>query len=188
MREYKVLFAGAMGSGKTTAITQISEIAPGSTEAVNTDRASCDKSHTTVALDYGEMTLDGGDKLRLYGTPGQARFDFMWSILGQGALGVILLVDHSRPDPFADLRDYATRFSAVIHGSSAVVGVGRIANEDEGAIGRYLDVLDDLGMQLPVFSVDVRRRDDVSLLLEALLFQIEAGLSEMEFPGELPHE
>lgn len=185
MKEYKVLFAGGMGAGKTTAIAQISEIPPASTEAVNTDRNSFDKTHTTVALDYGELTLEGGDKLRLYGTPGQARFDFMWTIVGKGALGVVLLVDHSRPEPLADLREYVQRFGAVIRQSCAVVGVGRMDEEDEDSIGAYLEALDELGLQVPVFSVDVRRREDVALLLETLLIQIEAGLQD-DGTGEAP--
>ena len=75
-REYKLVFAGSMGAGKTTAIGAISEIPPVRTDVANSDLATFAKATTTAAMDYGEVTLDGGDKLRLYGTPGQARFDF----------------------------------------------------------------------------------------------------------------
>src|SRR5690606_37353134 len=112
-REYKLIFAGSMGAGKTTAIAAISEISPVRTDVENTDRASHQKATTTAAMDYGEVTLAGGDKLRLYGTPGQTRFDFMWKILGKGALGVIILVDNSRPDPLADLREYLQAFHEI---------------------------------------------------------------------------
>lgn len=187
MREYKVLFVGSMGAGKTTAIAAISEIAPTSTEAVNSDRATFDKSHTTVSMDYGEITLEGGDKLRLYGTPGQARFDFMWNILGVGALGVILLIDHNRGDPLADLRDYATRFAPMIHGSCGVVAVGRLPDHlAPEAIAAYQQELATLGLSIPVFSVDVRERADVLLLLEALLGQIEASVLAAEAETETP--
>lgn len=181
MREYKILFVGSMGAGKTTAITAISEIPPASTDVLNSDRAGFDKSHTTVAMDYGEITLEGGDKLRLYGTPGQARFDFMWNIVGAGALGVIVLIDHGRPDPYADLKDYATRFAPMIHGSCGVVAVGRLPEHEAGeAIGIYQQALCALDLAIPVFSVDVRRREDVLLLLDALLGQIEANLLHAE--------
>jgi uncharacterized protein len=187
MREYKILFVGTMGAGKTTAITAISEIPPTSTEALNSDRATFDKSHTTVAMDYGEITLDGGDKLRLYGTPGQARFDFMWNILGAGALGVILLIDHGRGDPLADLRDYATRFAPMIQGSCGVVAVGRLPDHQAPeAIAACQQELAALGLAIPVFSVDVRQRTDVLLLLEALLGQIEAAVLTAEAAAATP--
>ena len=76
-REYKIIITGTMGAGKTTAIAAISDVAPITTEAVNSDRSSSNKASTTVALDYGEVALDGGDRVRLYGTPGQVRFKFM---------------------------------------------------------------------------------------------------------------
>ena len=102
-QEYIVLVAGPMGAGKTTAISALSEVPVVRTEAVNTDTARNAKAHTTVALDYGEITLDGGDKVRLYGVPGQERFDFMWSILEKRALGLLLLIDDTAASPVADL-------------------------------------------------------------------------------------
>ena len=69
MTEHKILFTGTMGAGKTTAIAAVSEIPPMRTDVRNTDD-SVSKATTTVGLDYGELTLDNGEKLRLYGTPG----------------------------------------------------------------------------------------------------------------------
>ena len=83
-REIKILFTGSMGAGKTTAIASVSDVAPVQTEAVNSDLSQHSKTHTTVAMDYGEVQLAGGDRLRLYGTPGQRRFNVMWQILGRG--------------------------------------------------------------------------------------------------------
>ncbi len=88
------------GAGKTTAIRAISEIPSRPHRRLTTAIASShEKATTTAALDYGEVTLSVGDKLRLYGTPVQLRFDFMWQILAESALGVVLLVDNSRPIP-----------------------------------------------------------------------------------------
>ncbi len=173
-REYKLIFTGSMGVGKTTAIAAISEIAPVSTDVQNSDLATSNKATTTTALDYGEVTLDGGDKLRLYGTPGQARFDFMWKILGVGALGVVILVDNSRPDPVADLREYLHAFTEIVHGSRAVIGIGRTDTHEYPAIDDYHAAIASLGLPIPVLSVDVRRREDVLLLLDILFHQIEA--------------
>ena len=124
MNEHKILFTGVTGSGKTTAIAAVSEIAPLSTDVRNTD-AGGGKRMTTVGLDYGELTLDNGDKLRLYGTPGQQRFDFMWTILSRGALGLIILIDNSQPDPLADLDLYLTGFAQLIADTACVVAIGR---------------------------------------------------------------
>ena len=94
LQQYKIVFAGSMGAGKTEAIKSLSEIPVLATEAFNTDSKTHNKMQTTVGIDYGEITLDDGAKIGLYGTPGQARFDFIWPLICKGALGVIILVDH----------------------------------------------------------------------------------------------
>lgn len=175
LKEYKLIFAGSMGAGKTTAIAAISEIAPVRTDVENTDRATHDKATTTAAMDYGEVTLIGGDKLRLYGTPGQTRFDFMWKILGKGALGVIILVDNSRPDPLADLREYLEAFGEIAQQSRAVIGVGRSETHPVPTLDAFHSVTSELNVSAPIVSVDVRRREDVLLLLDILFNQIEAA-------------
>ena len=175
LREYKLIFTGSMGAGKTTAIAAVSEIEPCRTDVVNNDRSRHAKATTTAALDYGEVTLAGGDKLRLYGTPGQSRFDFMWKILGQGSLGVIILVDNSRPDPLADLRDYAHAFGDALAESRAVVGVGRRESHPSPGIEEYHDTVNGLGYEAPILSIDVRKRGDVLMLLDVLFHQIEAA-------------
>jgi signal recognition particle receptor subunit beta len=87
----KFVFTGCVNAGKTTAIAAISEVVPVSTEVKPSEESVIKrKSTTTVAMDYGELTLDNGEKIYLYGTPGQRRFDFMCSILTQGALGLII--------------------------------------------------------------------------------------------------
>jgi signal recognition particle receptor subunit beta len=162
-----------MGAGKTTAIRAISDIPPVNTEAANLDKARHGKAETTVGLDYGETLLEGGEKLRLYGLPGQERFDFMWRILCRGALGVVLLADNGAPGAVAGLDVYLEAFGELARTGSMVIGVGRLA-AGSSRIGDYTDALRARGLRLPVFAVDVRRRDDVLLLLEALLQQIEA--------------
>lgn len=171
--ELKLLFAGPMGAGKTTAIGAISDLPPITTEAVNTDRAQHAKSHTTVAFDYGEARLPDGARLRLYGMPGQARFDFMWKIVADGALGVIVLADNTRPEPLADLALYVEAFAPLAGRGAMVIGIGR-GGQGPTSVDDYAAWLAGRGLAVPVFTVDVRRRDDVLLLLDALLNQIEA--------------
>lgn len=171
--DYKLLFAGPMGAGKTTAIGAISEIPPISTEAHNLDKAQHSKATTTVGLDYGEVALPDGARLKLYGLPGQGRFDFMWKLLAEGAIGVVLLMDNTRSDPIAELDTYVNAFKPLAHQSRMVIGVGR-TNEGSTRIadyGQHLHTHHQL--RLPVFSIDARKREDVLLLLDALVQQIE---------------
>ncbi len=109
--EFKILFTGPMGAGKTTAITQLSDQDCVSTDVVNTDLEQCDKEMTTAGLDYGYISLPDGSGVRLYGTPGQERFQFMWPILATNAAGVILLLNGEHPDLEEHLELYTNAFS-----------------------------------------------------------------------------
>ena len=92
MSQYKVIFTGPVGAVKTTAINSIIDVPPIKTDASASDMTKSRKASTTVAMDYGIMNLAGGEKLHLYGTPGQERFDFMWDILTTGGIGLVLLL------------------------------------------------------------------------------------------------
>lgn len=173
MSEHKILFSGTTGAGKTTAIGAVSEIPPLSTDVRNTD-ASLAKNMTTVGLDYGELTLDNGEKLRLYGTPGQKRFDFMWKILSRGALGLIILIDNRQPDPLADLDMYVTGFKDLIDQTACVIAIGRTETHPEPNIEMFADHLQALGILCPVLPADVRDSEQVVQLLELLLLQLDA--------------
>jgi uncharacterized protein len=173
MREHKILITGTMGSGKTTAIAAISEIPPISTDVLNTDK-SIAKLQTTVGLDYGEVTLANGEKLRLYGTPGQLRFDFMWKILAKGALGLIILIDNSRPDPLADFSVYIDGFKELMEDTACVVAIGRSEMHASPGLDDFSDVLASKGLVCPIVAADVRKPSEVLVLLDLLLVQIEA--------------
>lgn len=172
--ELKLVFAGSMGAGKTTAIRAISEIEPITTEVENSDRNEFDKDQTTVAMDYGELTLSGGEKLALYGTPGQLRFDFMWQIVATGALGIVLLVDNSRPDPIADMTRFLTVFRSHAESGAVVVAIGRMEDHPKPTLEDYSFHLEGMHLIIPVMPADVRRRTDVIDVLEVLFHQIEA--------------
>lgn len=175
MKEYKLVITGTMGAGKTTAIHAISDVAPIVTDVANHD-SSVDKERTTVGLDYGVLSLDNGDRLRLFGTPGQARFDFLWKILARKAIGLIILTDNSRPDPLADLAMFLDGFADSLDTLPCVIGVGRLDTHAQPELERYADVLERRGMVFPILPVDVRRKADVILLIDTLLGQMEAGM------------
>src|ERR687886_1297256 len=105
MKTMRLVVAGTVGAGKSTLVRTLSEI-----EVVDTDRTAPDetallKAETTVALDFGRLVLSPSMDLHLYGTPGQARFDFMWDLLIQNAHCYILLVAANRPNDFSYARE-----------------------------------------------------------------------------------
>lgn len=113
MAVYKIIFTGPVGAGKTTAISSLSDIPPVKTDRLASDMTRKRKPETTVAMDYGLVNLADGVAIHLYGTPGQERFDFMWEILVEGGIGLVLLIDNTRPDPFVDLRFFVKAFGRV---------------------------------------------------------------------------
>jgi signal recognition particle receptor subunit beta len=177
-QEHKILFTGTMGAGKTTAIAAVSGIKMVKTEAANTDRALFNKATTTVGFDYGEVSLDGGHVLRLYGTPGQQRFSFLWKIVAKGAIGVIILVDNSRPDPFEDLAVYLDSFRQFVDIGGVVIAVGRTESHQRPSIDDYYQYLAEQDLMLPVFAVDVRKSADVLMVLDVLFNMLEVSDAE----------
>ncbi len=173
MKEYKLVFTGTTGAGKTTAINAISETPVVKTDVANTD-SSLDKAFTTVGMDFGQLTLANGDRVRFFGTPGQSRFDFMWKILARDAFGLIILIDNSRPDPLADLAVYLDGFAQVLATTPCVVGIGRTQTHPTPAVDAFSALLGERGLLLPVIAVDVRQAEDVILLVNVLMAQAEA--------------
>lgn len=104
MEILQIAIAGTVGVGKTSFVRAISEIEVVDTEKQATDETALLKPTTTVAFDFGRLTLDSGQILHLYGTPGQFRFDFMWDILIQKVHACIFLVNAHRPQDFRSSR------------------------------------------------------------------------------------
>ena len=125
MKENKIIFTGPVGVGKTTAIAALSDDPPVKTDARASDMTLVRKGHTTVAMDYGVIRLDGDTKVHLYGTPGQERFNFMWEILSKGSMGLILLLDNTRANPLKDLTFFLDAFKDLLKTAPLVVGVTR---------------------------------------------------------------
>lgn len=172
MQRLKIVFSGPMGAGKTQAIACLSDIKVVSTEVKNTDFSTNTKELTTVGMDYGELMLDGGTNIGLYGTPGQERFNFIWPILSQGALGIVLLIDHSANDPLADLSSYLDTFSKIYDGR-IVIGVTQSDKREDRPFSMYREWLDAQQKNLPVFPVDTRKREDVLLLVDSIISSLE---------------
>jgi small GTP-binding protein len=186
MRTVKVVVTGPFGAGKTTFIEAISEITVLSTERQVSDHTRDTKGHTTVAMDFGRITIADDLALYLFGTPGQERFDFMWEILAEGMLGFVLMVDHQREQSLAEARRILEFFTDIADVPFIVV-VNK-AGEDpvsaEAAARRELAVPGDV----TVVALDARDRDDVKRglvsLLYAVLNQIDTGSDGRALAGE----
>jgi hypothetical protein len=108
----KIVVTGPFNAGKTAFIRTVSEIEVVSTEKKVTSLDEKIKTSTTVAMDFGRITINKHITLHLYGTPGQRRFDFMWEILSEGMLGMIVLVDSNSPETFREARIILETFRA----------------------------------------------------------------------------
>ncbi len=112
MQTVKMVITGPFSAGKTEFIQSVSEIDVVSTERKISSDAERVKEDTTVAMDFGRITVDDDLVLYLFGTPGQRRFDFMWEILSEGMLGFVVLVDSVRPETFREAKHILEVFKA----------------------------------------------------------------------------
>ncbi|MGH1471169.1 MAG: GTP-binding protein [Cellvibrionaceae bacterium] len=177
MNEYKLVFTGTTGAGKTTAIKAVSDNDIVQTDVNNTD-SSFEKLTTTVGLDFGVLKFPDGDRLRLFGTPGQERFDFMWQILAKDAFGIIILIDNSRPAPLDDLAVYLDAFSEALSNTPCVIGIGRSEECSHPDIDEFVETLTKHNFVFPVIATDVREKENVLLLIDMILAQVESDLDD----------
>jgi hypothetical protein len=172
----KIVVTGPFSAGKTTMIRTISEITVLSTERSITDETRRRKTDTTVAMDFGRITIDRDLVLYLFGTPGQDRFDFMWEILGEGMLGYVLLVDSSRPESLEEAVSIRAAFRKMAN-VPFVVGYNRSDGLDDAEAARVREALD-LEPYVPLVACDVTDRESVKSVLLALLFAVVDTLDD----------
>ncbi|WP_175482852.1 GTP-binding protein [Actinokineospora iranica] len=167
----KIVVAGGFGVGKTTMVNSVSEIPPLSTEEVLTEasvgvddmKGIEGKETTTVALDFGRITINPQVVLYLFGTPGQNRFWFMWDELAQGALGAIVLVDTRRLDSSFPSIDFFERRNIPF-----IVAVNGFEGAWEHSIEEVRQALD-IDPTVPVVQCDARKRESSKDVLVELV-------------------
>jgi uncharacterized protein len=178
----KILVAGGFGVGKTSMVGAVSEIRPLRTEEHLTDRSvGVDdvsgverKTTTTVAMDFGRITIRDGLVLYLFGTPGQDRFWFMWDELALGALGAVVLADTRRlADSFPSIDYFERRRLPFIIGVNCFDGAIRYDTEE---IRAALD----LDPKIPVILCDVRKRESGKQVLITLVEHVLAVMAERQ--------
>lgn len=166
----KLVFVGDMGAGKTTAVRAISDVEPVSTEMpVSASERMEGKSTTTVALDYSTIELDDGDLLHVYGVPGQKYLDFMWPMVCQGALGIIVLVNAANPNKLANTQLLLREFAQIAPTAHFAIGVTRTDVATQFDLVEFRQQLFRLGHKLPVMKVDARSSEQVEFLIKTLL-------------------
>lgn len=178
MQTVKIVVTGPFSAGKTEFIRSVSEIDVVSTERKISSNAEKIKETTTVAMDFGRITVDEDLVLYLFGTPGQRRFDFMWEILSEGMLGFIVMVDSTRPETFREARSILETFRAYAP-TPYVVAANKQDRPDAWDIDDMRVALR-LDPKIKLLPCVAPKKDTVKAVLLELLFSILAEMDQNE--------
>lgn len=168
----KIVIAGGFGAGKTTLVSSVSEIPPVTTEAIMTEASighddnsiTPHKTTTTVAMDFGRITVDDELVMYMFGTPGQARFWFMWDDLVRGAVGAVVVVDCRRLADSFDAVDYFETTKRIPY----IVALNKFEGLLEYSPEQVREALE-ISPEVPIIDFDARHRNSGGDVLKTLL-------------------
>ncbi len=181
MQAVKIVVTGPFNAGKTEFIRSVSEIDVVSTERQISDSTKTVKHQTTVAMDFGRISIDDDLVLYLFGTPGQKRFDFMWEILSEGMLGFVILIDSVKPETFREARYILDIFKGYANTPYVIA-----ANKQDVADAWGID---DLRIALridpktKILPCVARDKESVKHILLELLYTILEGIDKEDDGG-----
>ncbi|MCA9971460.1 MAG: ATP/GTP-binding protein [Anaerolineales bacterium] len=181
MQAVKMVITGPFSAGKTEFIGTISEIDVVSTERRISSSAEKIKESTTVAMDFGRITVDDDLVLYLFGTPGQRRFDFMWDILSQGMLGFVVMVDSTKPETFREAKRILETFES--YASTPFVVAANKQDQEDAWDPEDLRIILRLRPEVKVLSCVAVNKESVKNVLLELLYSILEQLDQEETTG-----
>ena len=171
MRKYKILVIGSFSAGKTTFVRTLYE------KYLDTDRELKepigDKTKTTVALDFGVIDLDHERKVRLYGSPGQREFFFMWEILAKGLHGYILLIDGEKPEALLEAEDIYRFFKVMMPEIPHVIAVNKYKSPKFSLDVKDVRIALSPPRDVPIKLVDARNYESTLSIVKLLVDMIE---------------
>ena len=178
MQTLKMVVTGPFSAGKTQFVQAVSEIDVVATEAKLSRQEERIKDQTTVAMDFGRITIDDDLVLYLFGTPGQRRFDFMWEILSEGMLGFVVMVDSVRPETFREARSILDTFRS--YAPTPYVVAANKQDQDDAWSPEDLRIALRIDPQIKVLPCVATDKDSVKTVLLELLYSILELMDEDE--------
>lgn len=170
----KLVLAGPVGAGKSTALRSLADSEPVSTEMPLLDGPMGDKTTTTVALDFATVWLADETPLFVYGLPGQEHFAFMRHIVLEGAFGVVLVLNAADDDCAEQCAEWLTSLREITPDVGIVIGLTHADQAPDFSMGTIRQLLRARGERLPVFTFDAREREETTQLVRALLVGLAA--------------
>lgn len=178
MQAVKMVVTGPFSAGKTQFISSVSEIDVVSTERRISSASERIKETTTVAMDFGRITVGPDLVLYLFGTPGQRRFDFMWEILSEGMLGFVVVIDSTKPETFREAKRILQTFAAYAQ-TPFVVAANKQDHEDAWGPDDLRIILR-LGSEIKILPCVAFNKESVKNVLLELLYSVLDRIDEEE--------
>jgi len=176
MKNFKIIFTGPVGAGKTTAIRSVSNLIYKDGDVKVSDDFGMRKRTTTVAMDNGVLQLGDDERVHLYGTPGQERFRFMWDILAndiaRDCVAFVILIDNTRNYPFRDLKYYLNEFKGLVARTKVIVAITHADLKSSPTVNDYRRWLRSKSIEAVVVQMDARVEKDVLLVIGVALEKV----------------